>query len=64
MRGQRIAQFRKAGGVTKQQLAEALGIAQQTMAHYEGMTADRGGAPTFLTRALRYGRGAARRGTE
>lgn len=34
--GQRIAQFRKARGLTQQQLAETLGIAQQTMAHYEG----------------------------
>ena len=34
--GQRIAQFRKAKGLTQVQLAEALGIAQQTMAHYEG----------------------------
>lgn len=34
--GQRIAQFRKARGLTQQQLAEILGIAQQTMAHYEG----------------------------
>ena len=34
--GQRIAQFRKAQGLTQVQLAEILGIAQQTMAHYEG----------------------------
>ena len=34
--GQRIAQFRKARGLTQQQLAEILGIAQQTVAHYEG----------------------------
>lgn len=34
--GQRIAQFRKARGLTQQQLAEVLGIAQQTVAHYEG----------------------------
>jgi transcriptional regulator with XRE-family HTH domain len=33
--GQRIAQFRKAQGLTQQQLAEVLGISQQTMAHYE-----------------------------
>jgi len=33
--GQRIAQFRKARGLTQQQLAEVLGISQQTMAHYE-----------------------------
>lgn len=36
MLGQRIAQFRKARSLTQQQLAEVLGIAQQTMAHYEG----------------------------
>lgn len=34
--GQRIAQFRKARGLTQQQLADALGIARQTVAHYEG----------------------------
>lgn len=34
--GQRIAQHRKAQGLTQVQLAEILGIAQQTMAHYEG----------------------------
>ena len=34
--GKRIAQFRKAQGMTQTQLADALGIAQQTMAHYEG----------------------------
>ena len=34
--GQRIAERRKAAGITQVQLAEALGIAQQTMAHYEG----------------------------
>lgn len=34
--GQRIAQFRKAKGLTQVQLAERLKIAQQTMAHYEG----------------------------
>src|SRR5512139_1100585 len=33
--GQRIAQFRKAKDLTQQQLAEVLGISQQTMAHYE-----------------------------
>jgi transcriptional regulator with XRE-family HTH domain len=33
--GQRIAQFRKEKGLTQVQLAEQLGIAQQTMAHYE-----------------------------
>lgn len=36
--GQRIARFRKAQGLTQVQLAETLGIAQQTMAHYEGGT--------------------------
>lgn len=34
--GQRIARVRKAEGLTQQQLAEQLGIAQQTLAHYEG----------------------------
>ena len=33
--GQRIAQFRKAQGLTQTQLAEMLGISQQTVAHYE-----------------------------
>src|SRR5690606_13820715 len=33
--GQRIAALRKAQGLTQVQLAEALGVAQQTMAHYE-----------------------------
>lgn len=33
--GQRIAERRKALGLTQQQLAESLGIAQQTLAHYE-----------------------------
>lgn len=36
--GQRIAERRKALGMTQVQLAEQLGIAQQTMAHYEGGT--------------------------
>ena len=36
--GQRIATLRKAQGLTQMQLAEHLGIAQQTMAHYEGGT--------------------------
>lgn len=34
--GKRIAQYRKAQGLTQVQLADILGIAQQTMAHYEG----------------------------
>jgi transcriptional regulator with XRE-family HTH domain len=34
--GKRVAQARKDHGMTQQQLAEALGIAQQTLAHYEG----------------------------
>jgi transcriptional regulator with XRE-family HTH domain len=34
--GKRIAQFRKAQNMTQTQLADALGVAQQTMAHYEG----------------------------
>ncbi len=33
--GQRVAYFRKAQGLTQTQLAETLGISQQTMAHYE-----------------------------
>ncbi|MGH7239433.1 MAG: helix-turn-helix domain-containing protein [Candidatus Saccharimonadales bacterium] len=34
--GARIAARRKALGITQVQLAEVLGVAQQTMAHYEG----------------------------
>jgi transcriptional regulator with XRE-family HTH domain len=34
--GRRIAERRKALGITQVQLAQTLGIAQQTMAHYEG----------------------------
>jgi len=34
--GQRIAQHRKAQALTQRQLADILGISQQTMAHYEG----------------------------
>ena len=34
--GKRIAQVRKQQSLTQVQLAEILGIAQQTMAHYEG----------------------------
>jgi transcriptional regulator with XRE-family HTH domain len=33
--GQRIALLRKAQGLTQVQLAEAMGVAQQTLAHYE-----------------------------
>ena len=33
--GERIAQARKERGLTQQQLADALGISQQTLAHYE-----------------------------
>jgi transcriptional regulator with XRE-family HTH domain len=33
--GQRIATLRKAQGLTQVQLAEHLGVAQQTLAHYE-----------------------------
>ena len=33
--GARIAQARKERGLTQQQLADALGISQQTLAHYE-----------------------------
>ena len=34
--GQRIAEARKAQGITQVQLAEMLGVSQQTVAHYEG----------------------------
>ena len=34
--GQRLTEARKARGMTQVELAEALGIAQQTLAHYEG----------------------------
>jgi len=34
--GRRIAEHRKAAGITQVDLAKRLGIAQQTMAHYEG----------------------------
>jgi transcriptional regulator with XRE-family HTH domain len=34
--GARIAHARKEHGMTQQQLAEQLGVAQQTLAHYEG----------------------------
>jgi len=34
--GQKVAQLRKEHGLTQQALAEQLGIAQQTLAHYEG----------------------------
>ena len=34
--GRRIAERRKALGITQVQLAETIGVAQQTMAHYEG----------------------------
>jgi transcriptional regulator with XRE-family HTH domain len=33
--GQRLAEARKASGLTQTQLAEQLGVAQQTLAHYE-----------------------------
>lgn len=36
--GRRIAERRKALGITQVELAKTLGIAQQTMAHYEGGT--------------------------
>ena len=36
--GQRLAERRKARGITQVQLAERLGVAQQTLAHYEGGT--------------------------
>jgi transcriptional regulator with XRE-family HTH domain len=36
--GQRIAERRKALGITQVELAATLGVAQQTMAHYEGGT--------------------------
>jgi transcriptional regulator with XRE-family HTH domain len=34
--GKRVAQLRKERDLTQQQLADLLGIAQQTLAHYEG----------------------------
>jgi len=34
--GRRIAELRKAADITQVELAEILGVAQQTMAHYEG----------------------------
>lgn len=34
--GKRIAQYRKAQNLTQTQVAEATGISQKTMAHYEG----------------------------
>lgn len=34
--GKRLAQFRKAQNMTQTQMADAIGISQQTMAHYEG----------------------------
>lgn len=34
--GRRIADARKAAGITQVELAKTLGIAQQTLAHYEG----------------------------
>ena len=34
--GQRIANARKAQGITQVQLAKMLGVSQQTIAHYEG----------------------------
>jgi transcriptional regulator with XRE-family HTH domain len=37
--GRRIAERRKALGLTQTDLAQQLGVAQQTMAHYEGGTA-------------------------
>jgi len=36
--GRRISYYRKEQGLTQVQRAESLGIAQQTMAHYEGGT--------------------------
>lgn len=36
--GARVAQARKAQGLTQQQLGDQLGIPQQTLAHYEGGT--------------------------
>ncbi|MHB1619152.1 MAG: helix-turn-helix domain-containing protein [Sulfuricella sp.] len=37
--GKRVAELRHAQGLTQQQLAEQLGVAQQTLAHYEGAKA-------------------------
>jgi transcriptional regulator with XRE-family HTH domain len=37
--GRRIADARKEAGITQVELAKVLGVAQQTMAHYEGGSA-------------------------
>ena len=51
--GQRIAALRKEQGITQVQLAEALGIAQQTLAHYEvGRLRIAAGTLPALTRLL------------
>ncbi|MCR9105999.1 MAG: helix-turn-helix domain-containing protein [Gammaproteobacteria bacterium] len=34
--GKRIAQLRKAQGLTQTQVGDVLGISQKTLAHYEG----------------------------
>lgn len=71
--GQRIATLRKAQGLTQVQLAEHLGVAQQTLAHYEaGRLRLLAGALPTLAERLSVGveeligyapkRGAARRG--
>lgn len=71
--GQRIATLRKAQGLTQVQLAEHLGVAQQTLAHYEaGRLRVLAGALPTLAERLAVGiedligyapkRGAAKRG--
>lgn len=51
--GQRIATLRKEQGITQVQLAETLGIAQQTLAHYEvGRLRVAAGTLPALARAL------------
>lgn len=42
--GARVAQARKAKGMTQQQLADHLGVSQQTLAHYEVGRVGIGGA--------------------
>ncbi len=49
--GKRIAQLRKDQGLTQQTLAAQLGIAQQTLAHYEGGTVAGAGVNVAATGA-------------
>ena len=56
--GARISELRKAQGLTQQQLAEPLQIAQQTLAHYECRSPAHAGvfAADFLAPVRRTGR--------